>query len=100
MKTTADRLRWLREKVAKIERPELEWLAELTKGHIWLIEHGEREKIAAGTATKIAGVLACREWWLMTGEGEPPLESEVLAAVSDARIRRPVPPPSPTRVDV
>jgi transcriptional regulator with XRE-family HTH domain len=87
MNSVAKRLTWLRG-VSGLERPELEALAGLYKGHVWLIEHGnrgEKGELSAATVLGLARVLGCTAEWLLSGRGAPPADAQVLAAVAAAR---------------
>lgn len=86
MTEVGDRVLTLRER-AGLERPELERLSGLKRGHIWLIENKHRTRVTAGTLGKIATVVGSTIEHLLNGEGAPPTDEEVAAAVQAARVR-------------
>lgn len=83
-----------RREAAGIERSELGGLAGLSPALVGMIERGDRANIAAATAVALARVLGTTAEYLVTGDGDPPPDAAVRAAVESARAerdRRPVP---------
>jgi len=80
--------------LAGLERPDLEHLADLSRGHVWLIEDGRRKKIEADTASRIARVFGV-SIELLLGEDRLPGADDVQAAVARAwKDKGPRKPPS------
>lgn len=82
-KDLADRLAWART-VAGISAYALSRRALKSKTHVGLIEHGLRKNIDMETAQKLAAVLGVSWIWLKAGEGPPPTEAQIRAAVKAA----------------
>ena len=53
-----------------------------------MIETGRRDNPTIDTSKALARVLGCGVGWLVAGEGEPPSEGQVAAAVEAARSER------------
>lgn len=67
----------------------LSLLAGLDNSHIRLIELGERgSNITYDTVSRLARVLGSSVEWLGSGDGDPPTDAEVVAAVDAARARK------------
>lgn len=73
------------EDVPGLSNRELDRLAGLHVGHVWQIEEGHRENPTRDTAEGISRALGCTLGWLLAGEGAPPTEGAVRAAVAAAR---------------
>lgn len=84
--TMLDRLRSTRLR-AGLSAGEFSRLAGLTRSHVGLVEAGTIKDIGTITASALAGVLGCSLDWLVRGEGEPPSDAELAAAVAAARAR-------------
>lgn len=86
MDTIGSRLAALRG-ISGLSAAELGTLARLqSPAHVRLIERGERSGVAATTATALARVLGTSAEYLVDGEGAPPAEADVRAAVERARL--------------
>lgn len=81
-----DRLRVVRVR-AGLSARELSRLAGLTGAHVGLVESGAIRDVGTSTATALAGVLGCSLDWLVRGQGTPPSDAELAAAVAAARAR-------------
>lgn len=81
-----DRLRATRLR-AGLSTRELSRLAGLAESHTALIEAGTIKDIGTSTASALAGVLGCSLDWLVRGQGEPPSDAELAAAIAAARAR-------------
>lgn len=65
----------------------LDRLAGLGLGHTAIIERGDRPEVAIPTVQRLARALGSTVGWLANGEGKPPTDTQVAAAVKDARAR-------------
>lgn len=81
-----DRLHVVRVR-AGLSARELSRLAGLTGAHVGLVESGTIKAVGAPTAAALARVLGCSLDWLVLGQGEPPSDAELAAAVAAARAR-------------
>ena len=70
---------------------ELDKLADLTPCHTSLIESGRRPNPESETLRAIANTLGISLDWLVLGQGDPPREDDVRAAVERARARTATP---------
>lgn len=53
-----------------------------------MIETGRRDNPTIDTSKALARVLGCGVGWLVAGEGDPPTDAQVSAAVESARSER------------
>lgn len=81
-----DRLHALRTR-AGLSGRELDRLAAITPNHSGFIERGQIKRAGIGTVERLARVLGCSIGWLASGEGEPPTDDQIAAAVAAARAR-------------
>lgn len=81
--TFGSRVRALRE-AAGVGSRELDRLAGLREGHVAMIEV-RRGDVESRTGLAIAAVLGVELSFLSQGEGDPPAEADVRAAVERAR---------------
>lgn len=72
--------------MAGVSASKLSRLAGLNRVHVGLIEGNEQSRIEAGTAEKLAKVLGCSLDWLISGNGKPPSDRAVHAAVLAAEV--------------
>lgn len=81
----AHRIRELRERAGLSTRA----LGELSDVSTGLISHIEIGRVGAGldTARKIGAVFGCSLDWLINGDGDPPTDEQMRAAVEAARAR-------------
>lgn len=64
---------------------ELDRLAGLAEGHSSIIEASAKKSLSTQTAQALARVLGLSLDWLIAGDGKPPSERAVRAAVDAAR---------------
>lgn len=79
-----DRLGWLA-RVGGASLREVDRLAGRTEGHAQSIVSGSNENPEVATVRSYAKALGCRVGWLLDGEGDPPAEEDVRAAVAAGR---------------
>jgi len=82
----SERLSYLRG-LGGISNRELDRISGLSRGHSWSIERGGRPSVELKTVQAIAAAMGSSVGWLASGEGEPPTEEVVLAAIERAKLR-------------
>jgi len=71
--------------VPNLGKRDLDRLAGLSEGHVWMIESGNRPRLEMPTATALTRVLGISLDWLVNGVGPKPKAKDVIAAVERAR---------------
>jgi len=82
-----ERLRALRSRAGLASR-ELDRLSGLAPGHSLTLEKGLRPGCSTHTVERLARALGCTVGWLASGEGDPPTDEDIQAAIAAARERR------------
>jgi transcriptional regulator with XRE-family HTH domain len=72
--------------LAGITAIELDNLAGTSRGHVSMIEAGNKSNLETRTVVSIAKVLGLSLDWLLLGVGAAPSRSKVLTAVARARL--------------
>lgn len=89
MKDVCERLAWARQ-AAGVSAREFARIAGMKAAHVRMIETGDRPRITAETAQRIAATIGATLDWLLNGTGRAPSAKHVRESVERKRSPRTV----------